>query len=336
MDAVDVRQRSSSRADDRRPATELVADLRELHRSARPADADRHRRQSLRRRGRGVRAQRLGPVAPRRRQGRRAWIAPSRPAPDSSASTQPGVAEAVRDARARVPTICCCSCTTCRTRTCCTSGKTVIQYIYDSHYDGADAVAGYVRKWKALKGKIDDERYQAVLEQLDVSGRPGDRLARCRDEVVLQAPRASPIHAGRVGNLSRADRSGVGALWTATRSTAVTPWEAASGGQAVECARRDVHGDIQVQRRGRLARSRRAVFRHQHRRVAFPRARRSTGRRRVDRRRSRANEEGGRLVVERAESSPAWRCRPGDQIAIEGVPDGAETAALDYIEINER
>ena len=32
------------------------------------------------------------------------------------------------------------------------SGKTVIQYIYDSHYEGADAVAGYVDAWKPLTG----------------------------------------------------------------------------------------------------------------------------------------------------------------------------------------
>ena len=32
------------------------------------------------------------------------------------------------------------------------SGKTVIQYLYDSHYEGAEAVEGYVREWKTLEG----------------------------------------------------------------------------------------------------------------------------------------------------------------------------------------
>src|SRR5580765_535265 len=43
------------------------------------------------------------------------------------------------------------------------SGKTVIQYVYDSHYEGAAAVAGWVRNWKPLRGRIDDQRYRDVL-----------------------------------------------------------------------------------------------------------------------------------------------------------------------------
>jgi len=47
------------------------------------------------------------------------------------------------------------------------SGKTVIQYLYDSHYDGSEAVAGWVRNWKTLRGRIDDQRYSDVLAQLE-------------------------------------------------------------------------------------------------------------------------------------------------------------------------
>src|SRR5258708_7951366 len=47
------------------------------------------------------------------------------------------------------------------------NGKTVIQYIYDLHYDGADAVARYVQQWRSLSGRIDSQRYQEVLEQLE-------------------------------------------------------------------------------------------------------------------------------------------------------------------------
>jgi alpha-glucuronidase len=39
------------------------------------------------------------------------------------------------------------------------SGKTVIQTIYDAHYAGAEAVAGYVQQWKTLEGKIDSPRF---------------------------------------------------------------------------------------------------------------------------------------------------------------------------------
>ena len=46
------------------------------------------------------------------------------------------------------------------------SGKTVIQHIYDSHYDGAEQAAGLVTQWQSLKGQIDDERYNDVLVRL--------------------------------------------------------------------------------------------------------------------------------------------------------------------------
>src|SRR6202012_3254037 len=43
------------------------------------------------------------------------------------------------------------------------SGKTVIQSIYDSHYEGAGAVEDYVREWQSLKESVDDRRYEEVL-----------------------------------------------------------------------------------------------------------------------------------------------------------------------------
>ena len=57
------------------------------------------------------------------------------------------------------------------------SGKTVIQHIYDSHYDGADRAAGLVRQWESLKGKVDDERYAAVLARLQFQARTRYRVA---------------------------------------------------------------------------------------------------------------------------------------------------------------
>jgi len=48
------------------------------------------------------------------------------------------------------------------------SGKTVIQFLYDSHYEGADAVAKYVDEWRALKGLVDAERYDKVHAHCDV------------------------------------------------------------------------------------------------------------------------------------------------------------------------
>jgi hypothetical protein len=47
------------------------------------------------------------------------------------------------------------------------SGKTVIQHIYDSHYAGAQLAAGFVNQWKTLKGRVDEERYAEVLKRLE-------------------------------------------------------------------------------------------------------------------------------------------------------------------------
>ncbi len=47
------------------------------------------------------------------------------------------------------------------------SGKTVIQTIYDSHYAGAATAATFPGKWEHLRGRIDNERYQAVLKRLE-------------------------------------------------------------------------------------------------------------------------------------------------------------------------
>jgi alpha-glucuronidase len=48
------------------------------------------------------------------------------------------------------------------------SGKTVIQTIYDSHYDGAAQAQTFPGRWKALRGKVDEERYRAVLGRLEM------------------------------------------------------------------------------------------------------------------------------------------------------------------------
>ena len=47
------------------------------------------------------------------------------------------------------------------------SGKTVIQHIYDDHYQGADDAAGFVERWRKLDGLIDGERYRSVLAKLE-------------------------------------------------------------------------------------------------------------------------------------------------------------------------
>ncbi len=47
------------------------------------------------------------------------------------------------------------------------NGKTLIQHIYDTHFEGVDDVEEMLIKWKELKGKIDDKPYNRVLERLE-------------------------------------------------------------------------------------------------------------------------------------------------------------------------
>lgn len=51
------------------------------------------------------------------------------------------------------------------------SGVTVIQHIYNTHFEGAECAAGLVSEWKSLEGQIDEELYAQVearlIEQAD-------------------------------------------------------------------------------------------------------------------------------------------------------------------------
>lgn len=48
------------------------------------------------------------------------------------------------------------------------SGKTLIQHIYDSHFDGVEQVKVFKKQWLTLKNQIDEERFNNVLNRLDI------------------------------------------------------------------------------------------------------------------------------------------------------------------------
>ncbi len=113
------------------------------------------------------------------------------------------------------------------------SGKTVIQSIYDSHYEGAEAVEGYVRDWESLQSRVDDQRYREVLTQLEYQA---GQAAVWRDAVSNWFLRESgiPDEKGRVGNHpGRFEAESMSLQGYEVND--VIPWEAASGGKAIEC-----------------------------------------------------------------------------------------------------
>jgi alpha-glucuronidase len=113
------------------------------------------------------------------------------------------------------------------------TGKTVIQTIYDDHYQGAEEAAGLVRQWKALNGLIDPERYQKTLALLEYQA--GHAIV-WRDAINRWFEKMSGIP----DDLHRIDHD-------PNRITAsqmqldgyapidVTPWETASDGKAFLC-----------------------------------------------------------------------------------------------------
>jgi alpha-glucuronidase len=114
------------------------------------------------------------------------------------------------------------------------SGQTVIQHIYDTHYQGAEAASRFVREWRALKGHIDRERFEAVLARLEYQA---GHAVVWRDAISQWFRRASgiPDAKGRVDHVPGRVEAEDGTL-TGYTVMDVTPWETASKGKAVACA----------------------------------------------------------------------------------------------------
>jgi alpha-glucuronidase len=113
------------------------------------------------------------------------------------------------------------------------SGKTVIQHVYDTHYEGAEMVARFVRDWRALEGHVDDARYRAVLARLEYQR---GHAVVWRDAIVQYFRKTSgiPDAKGRAeGAPGRVEAEE--ARLTGYAPVDVTPWETASKGKAVAC-----------------------------------------------------------------------------------------------------
>jgi alpha-glucuronidase len=210
------------------------------------------------------------------------------------------------------------------------SGKSVIQYLYDSHYEGAEAVAAYAGRWKSLHGRIDDRRYREVLAQLEYQA---GQAQVWRDAVTTWFLRTSgiPDAKGRVGNYA-------GRLEAESMSlegytvTPVKPWEAASGGAAVECLRNKCSATLRHEGAPGWYTLRVQYFDPNGGISLF---RLWIGNQMVD-----EWAAGDHVPTRRIDGSSSSRrtisgiaLRSGDLIRLEGTPDGGDTAAFDYLEI---
>jgi alpha-glucuronidase len=117
------------------------------------------------------------------------------------------------------------------------SGSTVIQSIYDSHYDGVDGARILLQQWQSLHGLIDEQRFEKVLllQQYQV----GHAIV-WRDAVANWFYKMSGIpdvkdRVGHYPNRIEAEEMKLDGYVPVD----VTPWETASGGKAVVCKDRD-------------------------------------------------------------------------------------------------
>jgi len=116
------------------------------------------------------------------------------------------------------------------------SGKTVIQHIYDSHYEGAEQAANLAREWSTLEGRPDIAQplYEQVRDRLVYQA--GHAIV-WRDAIVQYFLKLSgiPDEKGRAGHYpGRLEAED--AKLTGYKVIDVKPWEDASGGKAISCS----------------------------------------------------------------------------------------------------
>jgi alpha-glucuronidase len=112
-------------------------------------------------------------------------------------------------------------------------GKTVIQYIYDSHYQGAEEAAELGKEWATLEGKIDPKLYEDARARLEYQA--GHAIV-WRDAIVQYFLKLTGIadERGRAGNYpGRLEAED--ARLTDYKVVDVAPLEDASRGKAVSC-----------------------------------------------------------------------------------------------------
>ena len=211
------------------------------------------------------------------------------------------------------------------------NGKTVIQYLYDSHYDGAAQAAQFVNDWESLKGRVDPSLYADMLPRLQYQA--GHAIV-WRDAITQYFLKLSgiPDDRGRTGHSPNRLEAEDASL-TGYKVIDVNPWEDASRGKAVSCP---VASGCTAEWtwKGAAGSFRLAVqyFDLQGGDARFT-----------------FSLNGHALIGWTANATLPSRfphgdnstrfaaltvnLKPGDVLSIEGVPDGSDPAALDYIEI---
>ncbi len=213
------------------------------------------------------------------------------------------------------------------------SGKTVVQQVYDSHYQGVAEAQQFPAWWKTLRGKIDEERYNAVLSRLEYQ--TGHAMV-WRDAICNWFMKESGIsdEKGRVGHHPNRIEAEDFRL-DGYKTIEIKPWEDSSGGKAISCMDPLKGCSATTEFKGAAG--------WYNLRVQYFDTNPGTARFQL---------LVGDQLIKRWTADAAWTgklpngdtstreyvdgvaLRAGDKIRIIGTPDGEDTAALDYLEFD--
>ncbi len=211
------------------------------------------------------------------------------------------------------------------------SGKTVIQHIYDSHYEGAKAAEKYVSQWKSLEGFIDDQRFGEISALLEFQA---GHARVWRDAICNWFHRASGVadlhdRVGRHPDRIEAESM----ILSGYRPVDITPWENASGGKGIECT--VTEGCTAAFKFDGAAGWYEIDVEYFDQNNGESKFRLTVNDQLVD-----EWIAGNHLPAQKPGSDSSSRrrikgmaLRPGDEIRIQGFPDHSETAALDFVSI---
>jgi alpha-glucuronidase len=214
------------------------------------------------------------------------------------------------------------------------SGKTVIQHFYDTHYDGAEKAAGFVDQWKSLQSLLDEQRFREVLERLQFQAGHAQvwRDAICR---WFQRRSGIPDENGRVDNYPNRMEAEDQSL-SGYRATAITPWEAASGSGAVQIPDGVAAGAIRFKFAGEPG-NYDLHLRYFDEQDGVSKFRLFVGDRQVDEWKADNNLPTPTKLPDAHSSNrrtvATESLQTGDEVRVEGVADGGERAAVDYLEV---
>jgi alpha-glucuronidase len=211
------------------------------------------------------------------------------------------------------------------------SGKTVIQHVYDSHYEGAAGAAQLYMDWTTLKGRVDDERFDKVQGLLQYQA--GHAIV-WRDAVSNWFLRLSgiPDAKGRVGNYPDRVEAESMELTGYTRVD-VTPWETASGGKAVICKEAECTAETSFTGTAGVYRVAVEYFDFHDGASAFSLQLNGKELAHWIANNTLPTDKMNGSTSTRHVAPESVTLKPGDKLEVVGHPDGPEPAPLDYISI---